>query len=68
MKKRIWMKVTSDKYQIPLAVADSAEELAMMCHVKRGSVYSAAKEWRDGKRKNASYIAVIMEDETDADF
>lgn len=66
--KRMWMKVTPDEYQIPLAVADSAEELARMCHVTRGRIYVAAKAWRDGRTKNTSYIDVIMEDETDADF
>ena len=28
MKQMIWMMVTTDKYELPMAVADSAGELA----------------------------------------
>lgn len=68
MKKRMWMKVTKDKYQLPLAVAYSAKELSEMCNVTLGFIYVSAKAWREGRVKYTSYIDVIMEDETDADF
>ena len=37
----LFMAVTSDKYELPLAVASSAEELARMCGVKAHTVWSA---------------------------
>ncbi len=30
MKKYIWLAVTQDEYELPVAVADTAEELAAM--------------------------------------
>lgn len=52
----LWLKVTKDEYQLPLAVADTAAELARMTGVKPDSLYSmrchGAKE----------YIKVEVED------
>lgn len=36
----IWLAVTRDKYEHPVALADSIEELAEMCGVKVNSIYS----------------------------
>ena len=50
-----------DKYELPLAVADSVNELARMRNAKTNTIYnmirSAAK--RKGKSK---YIKVVIED------
>lgn len=35
----IWMKTSDDELSLPLCVADSAKELAMMCGVKEDSIY-----------------------------
>ena len=37
----IWLKVTNDKYELPVAVADSAEELAKLCGVKVNNIHSS---------------------------
>ena len=34
MRQEIFMKVTHDKYELPIAIADTAEELADMLHIK----------------------------------
>lgn len=34
-KKKLWMKVTNDEYELPLAVTESAAELARMVGVNR---------------------------------
>ena len=34
MKQAIYMKVTHDKYELPIAVADSPEELGRMLNIK----------------------------------
>lgn len=51
----LWLKVTNDKYELPLAVADTKKELAKMLGLK--SISSGA-----GKGKS-SYINVICPDE-----
>ena len=33
-KKYIWMQVTSDKYELPVSIADSSLKLARMCGIK----------------------------------
>lgn len=36
--KTLYLKVTNDEYELPVAVADSLEELADMCGVKKESI------------------------------
>lgn len=38
---KLYMKTTTDKYELPIAVADSTHELAEMLHMTNGSVASA---------------------------
>jgi len=49
----LWLKVTNDKYELPLAVADTKRELAEMLGLKKISI-------RKGK---SCYIKVICPDE-----
>ena len=51
------MKVTKDKYQLPIAVADTAAELARMVGVKPGSLYSMRSH---GVKE---YVRVEVDDE-----
>lgn len=58
----LWMAVSRDKYELPLAVADSIEELAELCGVKVTSIRSYichAKKY--GTR--CKYVVVEVEDE-----
>ena len=41
MEKRIWMKVTNDKYEYPVEIADSAGQLAIKCGTTAESIRSA---------------------------
>ena len=55
----LYMKVTRDKYELPVAVADSEVELARMCRVDRSSInHSLHKTW-----KKPMYIKVEVDDE-----
>lgn len=38
----IWMEVTKDEYELPIAVADTAQELAKMCGTTANNVMSSA--------------------------
>lgn len=59
--KAIWMKVTDDKYELPVAVADSAGQLARMCGVSRECIQSAVSHSRKEGR-NSIYKKVEIEE------
>lgn len=50
MKNVVWMKVTHDKYELPVAVADSSRELAQICGVKLSSIYSIMSHAKNNYR------------------
>ncbi len=56
---KLYMKVTKDKYELPLAVADSAKELAAMVGTKENTVNSCISKGYKAWKK------VIVEDEED---
>lgn len=59
IKNYIYMMVSSDKYQLPLCVADSAEELAEKVGVKKGTIYSSVLRWEKGQTKKTKYIRIL---------
>ena len=52
--KPLYLWVTSDKYELPLAVADSMEELARMAGVTVGTVTSSISRRKRAKRPGPS--------------
>lgn len=60
-KKKLWMKVTNDEYELPLAVAESAAELARMVGVKPESIYTIMSRSRKGKQ-HSPYMVVTVDD------
>lgn len=60
----IWMKVTKDKYEFPVAIADSSEELGRIVGVKASTIRSAVCGLKDGTRKRSQYRKVVVEEET----
>jgi hypothetical protein len=61
---KVYMKITKDKYELPLAVANSAEELARICGVTRNGIDTLISLRKSGKFKT-SYIKVEIEDSED---
>lgn len=59
---KLYLAITRDKYELPLAVADSPNELARMCGVKPNNVSSAISNWKSGKRRRSCFICVDIED------
>ena len=51
----LWLKVTADEYELPLAVADSCPELAAILGIDRSTIFRSAqkyeKQGRGGKRR-----------------
>ena len=58
----VWMKVTKDKYELPVAVAETHSELARICGTTPGNVLSSASRYRHGQRRGG-YIRVEVEEE-----
>ena len=62
MGKVIYMKVTDDEYELPLAVAGSAAELARMVGVKENSIFIAIQRERK-KGWKSRYVKVVVEED-----
>lgn len=62
-KNKLYMKVTNDEYELPLAVADTMAELARMTGIKPESLYSIISRERHGKKHTYSYREVDIDDE-----
>lgn len=50
-KKYLYMRVTRDKYELPLAVADSEAELAEMLGLQRTTVHRGFRKKKSAYRK-----------------
>ena len=62
VKKYIWLAVTADEYELPLAVADSARELGKMVGLSHNTIEVNA--WRNvsGIHKGRKFIKVPREE------
>ena len=58
MMKYYWMVVTADKYELPLAVAESSFCLAKMLGVHKGTVLVCEARGRSGKNTGRKIIKV----------
>lgn len=58
------MKVTRDKYEFPIVIADTAKQLAKICGVTTNSIYSAYCRAKHNGGFTA-YKRIEMEDEDD---
>ena len=58
MRRPVYIEVTKDQFELPLAVADSPEELAQLRNVQRGSVIRALER----KNSRSKYRVVWIND------
>lgn len=61
--KYLYMAVTPDKYQLPLAVADSVQQLARMVGVTTNSIYSAISHGESMNWKKRRYLRIRIDEE-----
>lgn len=59
---RLYMEITRDKYEFPIAIADSPTLLAEMCGVSANSVSCSCSLYRRGKYKSPRFISVEVDD------
>ena len=60
---KLYLRVTKDKYELPVAVADSPRELAQMIGVSRDTILSSLSHVKAGQIRNSIYKLVEVEDE-----
>ena len=58
MIKALWLAVTPDKYELPIAVADSAGALARILKVPESRVRSNWNNRRSGKNNGQKIIRI----------
>lgn len=63
---KVYLKVTADKYELPIAIADTQAELARMLGMPKSNINSSFSKLRSGKVKASSYVEVEIGD-IDAD-
>lgn len=61
---KLYMRVTQDKYELPVAVADTQAELARMVGVRRRTITRALSEARRGVTSYSIYKEVEVDDDT----
>lgn len=54
----VYMKVTRDKYELPIAVADSVRELSRMTGATENSIWSNITHQKKGRIKRGSFKRV----------
>jgi ribosomal protein L7Ae-like RNA K-turn-binding protein len=62
----VWMAVSRDQYQLPIAVADTAEELGRLVGVKPASIETVVSRFNTGKIRNLkrqNYFKVEIEED-----
>lgn len=60
----VWMKVTDDKYELPLIIADTCSELECKCGVQAGSIrrYIHQHKTTTTKKHRSIYHKVVIEE------
>ena len=59
--RTLWMMVSSDKYELPLIVCDSAAELSRIVGVTENTIYSQISRVKAGKRKFCHFVKVRVD-------
>lgn len=60
MRKFLWMQITKDKYELPIAVADSAGQLAQITGENKSNIKTQAMRAMQGS--STSFIRIELEE------
>ncbi|MBP1926736.1 hypothetical protein J2Z76_002606 [Sedimentibacter acidaminivorans] len=61
----IYMAVTPDKLELPLAVGNTATELAKILRIKEDTIYTGISRNYSGKTKGMKFIKIDIIEESD---
>ena len=59
----VYMEVTRDKYELPVVVAMTPQELAEKAGVKINLIYQSVSRIQRGHRKGGRFVKVVIEDD-----
>lgn len=59
----LYMAVTADKYELPLAVAKNAKKLSRMTGYSRTTIDSSISKRRNGKNRGIKFVKVEESEE-----
>ena len=59
--KYLWLMVSSDKYELPLAVTDTAAQLGKIAGVRTDTICKMAALAARGELKRSKYVRVSVE-------
>ena len=65
--KKVWVAYEKTDLSLPIAIADTARELARMVGVKEKTVVTEASRWKSGKAKSIHERFARIEVEVDED-
>lgn len=57
----MYMAVTADKYELPIAFADKAKELGKLMNVSEAAVYSSITKGKSGRNRGYKFVKVDIE-------
>lgn len=60
---KLYLQVTKDKYELPLAVAETGAELARMIGVNANTIHSTICKTNQVGDRRCSYVAVEVDDD-----
>lgn len=60
---RLYMAVTQDKYEFPIAIADTQQKLAMMLGIDKNTIASSLSKVRRGEIKNSRFKEVFIDED-----
>lgn len=62
MRKRtvFYMAVTADKYELPIYISETIEELAEMFNVSKNNIYSSISKGKSGKNTGRKFVKVKL--------
>lgn len=66
MKRKIYMAVDIDEYELPYAIADSPGELAEICGTKKNIILSTISHVEAGRAKRSRFVRVTVTDRRDS--
>ena len=58
----LYMAVTPDKYELPLAVEAYAEDIAEIFETTKKAVWSSVSSGRSGKKKGVKFVKVEVDE------
>lgn len=64
---RVWVAYDKSRARLPIAVADSAAELALMVHANKNNVKTMASKLRHGVLNSSRFACVDIEEDEDGD-